>query len=175
MLKAALARVEDYHFMHKEIFLCARKKHFGFSIRNLSEVEFVQKNIRLAISQRCFSNGLHVLPVIFMRQQSRVGMIMMSEMAPGQGGNEIHLAFVAHKHRGKGYGSHMLDYILKQREDVDVFARCAPVSQRMYDMLQRRGFEYQYTNGEGHRLLMRPKCQEQARSAGAGAELNPKI
>ena len=147
--------------MRKEIFLGARKKHFGFSVKNPTDIQFVEESLRLAISQQRFSSGLRVLPLIFFKQQSRVGMVMMSEISPGQGGNEIHLAFVTHKHRGKGYGSQMIDHILGQRRDVEVYVRCAPVSQCMYEMLIRRGFQYEYTNEEGHRVLLRPRQLEQ--------------
>ncbi|MDH5446885.1 MAG: GNAT family N-acetyltransferase [Gammaproteobacteria bacterium] len=157
MLTAVYASDADYDFIRKEIILGARKKHFAFSVKDPEDMRFVEENIRSAIHHHCFTSGLRVQPILFMKKQRRVGVVMMSEVSPGKGGNEIHMVFVGHKHRGKGYGSQMIDLILAERQDVAVFARCTVASQCMYEMLERRGFEYQYTMKDGFRVLLRPR------------------
>ena len=157
MLRAVRARPEDYDFIRKEVIRGAKKRHFDFSIRDPADLRFVEESLRLAISHGYFSSGLRVLPIVFMKNHSRVGMVMMAELSPGKGGNEIHLVCVDPKHQGRGYASQMLDFVLAQRLDLDVYARCTPASQHMYEMLVRRGFRYLYTSPEGQRVLRRPR------------------
>lgn len=158
-LKAVQAEAGDFDFMRKELILGARKRHFNFPVLDPAGLRSLEDNIRSAIEHHRFCSGLLAVPILFMHKQSRVGMVIMTEVSPGQGGNEIHIVFVTDKHRGKGYGSQMVDSILASRQGVDVYARCAPASQRMYEMLQRRGFVYLHTMQDGQRILVRPKQQ----------------
>ena len=157
MLHSVLAAPEDYDFIRKEVLSGIRQKHFLIPLKTQEDIRSVEEDIRMAILQHCFASGLRVLPLIFRKNHRRVGMVLMSEVSPGKGGNELHLMTVVKKHRGKGYGSNMLDLILEGRQEVDVFARCAPASSKMYEMLKKRGFEFQYASEDGFRVLMRAR------------------
>ena len=155
-LTVSVAESSDYDFIRKGTLNASRKKHFGILPHKPEQRDMMDASIYSLIMEHRFLDGLYAVPYVFWKQHSRIGFLVMTELFPGEGGNEIHLAFVSQKHQGKGYGSWMMDYILGTRQGQDIYARCAPASEQMYQMLLRRGFEYVRTTDYAYRILLRP-------------------
>jgi GNAT superfamily N-acetyltransferase len=162
MLSVYQADARDYQFIYPELLRAARKKHFLFDTQNPEEREFIKQNLTSVLKQGHLNNGLRGQPLVFEHQKNRIGFALVSEIRPGLGGHELHLFFVHHKYHRRGYGSAMLDEINHRWHQVDLYARCLPASNLMFDMLTRRGFVFTHTNSEGARVLLREKILLQA-------------
>ena len=80
---------------------------------------------------------------------------MLSEILPGVGTEILALA-MDETFRGGGHGAALLDALLNgPLQDQPVYARCHPESQRLYEMLMRRGFDHRQDGEHGVRFLVR--------------------
>ena len=75
---------------------------------------------------------------------------------PDNKGNELWMAAIDPLHRGQGEGREMIDSILDQfkGKNLSLFARCAPASERMFQMLLTRGFKQVALGEQGSRGLI---------------------
>lgn len=159
MLSVYQAEPADFHFIYPELIRTARKKHFLLDTRDQDKRDYLKHELKRVLKEGFLENGLQGQPLLFQDQDTPVGFTLLSEIIPGQGGNEIYLFMVHHTQQGKGYGSAMLDEINRRWQKVDLYARCLPASQTMHAMLLRRGFQFTYTNADGASVLLRKKIE----------------
>lgn len=85
------------------------------------------------------------------------GCLINSAIMPGLG-NEIWMVAVLPAFRGKGEGSRMLDKALAALHPrADVFSRCAPEAQVLFQMNLRRGFLPLDVTEKGVRVMKFPR------------------
>jgi len=157
------ADLSDLAPICSEIIIAAEHGHFCLNPLQSNAIQWSHRNIYSVIEYGHFENGLSAIPIVFEFKNQPIGYVIMSEVAPGSGGNEIHIFIVPRAYQNQGYGTHMLTNIMKERKTVDVYARCAPASEQMFYMLQKRGFKYIEDNEEGFRILLRSKDKKKPR------------
>lgn len=71
-------------------------------------------------------------------------------------GNELWIVAIDKKFRNQGHGKQMILGIINQfkGKNLMLFARCAPESEIMYQLLLQHGFNHFTTGQEGYRGLM---------------------
>lgn len=151
MLRAA--NIGDLDFIFNLIIDGAKEGHFnqelytsdeakrGFRIELMSILE---KQVRLG--------GLRAYGSVYEIKGKRVGFLLISS-GPGNKGNELWMASVDPEYRGKGHGKTMMLYVINQfsGKNLILFARCAPKSEVMYQLLTNNGFKLFETGPEGTR------------------------
>lgn len=85
------------------------------------------------------------------------GCLINSAILPGLG-NELWVVAIVPEARGRGEGSRMLHEALAcLHPHVDIFSRCAPEAQVLYQMNLRRGFLPLDVTEQGVRVMKLPK------------------
>jgi GNAT superfamily N-acetyltransferase len=146
MFKVFIADHTDLDWMTR-LYLHAAS-HGHFATQNTAEgYNVVRKNIfSIVTAQKIVDLNLRAQALVFEKDKDKVGYVVMSEVEPGKGGNEIHLFVVDEKFRGKGYGRLILEEVIRRWHPlIDIYACCFPASQLMATMLTKAGFK---TNGK---------------------------
>lgn len=152
------ADIGDVEFMALEILNASAGQHFsGYILRDGKE-KLVRRDLHSIITtgQR-LNEALRAQPMVLEQHGVPVGFAIISEMFAGQGGHELYVFCIAKQHAGKGHGRYLLDYINRTWSRVDLYCRCAPSSNRMFEMLLHRGFEHIKSTDDGYRILRRNK------------------
>jgi GNAT superfamily N-acetyltransferase len=159
ILKLILPDATDLVFMRELLIDGAQHGHFSKKI--VEEPNYIDNTLASIVkSGRLFDRPLRAQAIIFEHNRQRVGFAVMAEVEANRGGNEIYIFAVDSKLRGQGYGRAMLNEILHRWSLVDVFARCYPASEHMYQMLLKAGFHYLFDMKDGARVLRRLKVGE---------------
>lgn len=150
------ADLSDLEFFLALLIKGARKGHFAYDPWSGQARKHLERDVRDALSMGCFCNGLRCQAMVFEHNGQRVGVAIMAEIEPGQGGNELLVLAVKPSLRRRGFGGAMLKTVLDGRDGVEIYARCSQASRVMFDMLSRHGFIYSHSNEQGYRVLRRP-------------------
>jgi len=141
MLKVFAADQSDLDWMFQLYIHAANNGHFA--IKNTpAGRDVVKENIFSIVTyQKMVDFNLQAQALVFESGYGKVGYVVMSELEPGLGGNEIQLFVVDEKLRGMGYGSYMLEEVIRRWHPlVDIYARCHPASSQMAAMLRKANF-----------------------------------
>ncbi len=161
-LKALQADLTDLPFMHSLFISEVEDGHFTKGLLKEEQQELSRANMESIIVhgiQR--DNGLRAQAIIYEKNEQRVGFVIMSELEPGEGGNEMYVMAVDKKFRGKGFGSMILDDVIQRIvPHANLFVRCMPDSIVMYQMLIKRGFTQFETDEEGTQYLAKKKASQ---------------
>lgn len=150
------ANLKDLEFMYSQIMDGANHGYFN---RKFQELPAAANGLRLELTSILTKgvrpNGLRAYGIIFENNGVPIGFVLMSA-GEGNKGNELWMAGIDSKHRGKGYGKQMIQGVLEQFKgrNLMLFARCAPESETMYQLLSKNGFRHVATGEEGYRGLM---------------------
>lgn len=150
------ANINDLGFIYELIMDGAKHGYFN---RKFQEIPAAANGLRLELTSILTSqvrpNGLRAYGVIYEYQNEPIGFVLMSAGEENKG-NELWMAAIHPDFRGKGHGKKMIQGILEQfkRRNLMLFARCAPESERMFQLLLKNGFRHVITGKEGYRGLM---------------------
>lgn len=133
----------------------ARNGHFTVDVSSQAAIAEFKRKLRDALSQR--GDGPEVLHVIrlLLINGERAGFSIVARL--GRSGRERELEAIAlsPEYRELGYGRQFLGTTLRALRNNVVYVRCARRSQRLYEMLLRRGFEHLRDTADGFRVLKR--------------------
>jgi GNAT superfamily N-acetyltransferase len=148
MIVERIANITDLSFINSCILYRARIGHYSFNAENPEMVAAMKREARSVLTNGLLLDQRRATASIFTMENVRVGMLIMCEVAPNAMGYEIYALSVAKKLQCKGYGSQILDHVVKHFLYDDVFARCLPVSETMKKLLTSRGFVFHADDGE---------------------------
>ena len=150
------ANIHDLNFIYDLIMDGAKHGYFnrqyqttiGASNGLKVELESILKNKKKYDGQTAYG-------VIFEHNGSPAGFVIMSAVENNKG-NELWMAAVTPRLRGKGIGKKMIQGITQQfsGKNLMLMARCAPESETMFQLLLKSGFEHFDTGKEGYRGMM---------------------
>lgn len=161
-LRTLQADLSDLPFMHTLFISEVEDGHFTKELLEEEQQELSRANMESIIVrgiQR--DNGMRAQAIIYEKDEQRVGFVIMSELEPDKGGNEMYILAVDKVFRGKGYGGEILDDIIQRIvPHANLFVRCKPNSTVMYQMLIKRGFKHFETDEEGTQYLAKQKASQ---------------
>lgn len=141
MLNVFAADHSDLEWMYRLFIHAANKGHFVFQ-NNKTGRDQVKLDFYSIVSQQKHARvNLRAQALVFENSQDKVGFIIMSEMDPKLGGNELYVFIVDEEKRGNGFGRHMLTEVIRRWHPlVDIYVRCLPASKRLASMLLKASF-----------------------------------
>lgn len=150
------ATIQDVSFIYDLILDGSKNGYFNRAfcqVTGASNGLFVE--LTSIIAEKIRPNGLQAEALIYEHKGRSVGFIIMSA-GENNKGNELWMAAIHPDHRGKGHGKAMITWVLDQFEGKNhlLFARCAPESEIMYQLLLSHGFSHMVTGDEGYRGLI---------------------
>ena len=146
------ANINDLDFIYRTIIEESKHGHFDKELQSPLAAKGLHLELSLILKKRTRVNGFTAYAIIYEHNRSPVGFTIISAIKNNQG-NELWMAAIKPKLRGKGLGTKMMKSILKQfygRKQL-IAARCAPESQTMFNILSKNGFKHVATGDEGHR------------------------
>ena len=157
--KALQADLSDLEFMHSLFISEVEDGHFTEELLEEEQQILVRANLESVIVQGVQrDNGMRAQAIIYEDDEQRIGFVVMSELEPNKGGNEMYIMAVAKEYRGKGFGGKILDDVIQRIvPHANLFVRCKPDSKIMYQMLINRGFTKFETDDEGTQYLAKQK------------------
>ena len=146
------AVTSDAPFIQSLLLSGSRKGHFNPKL--LERRDALRNEVESIIHQgRLHQSPLSAWAWIFRHGSLRVGMSILCEISHGVPGYELYALAVHKDFRGNGYGRIILDEMLYYYAGADLYARCLPASETLYQMLLRRHFEHLYTTPDQARVL----------------------
>ena len=142
MLEERVANITDLHFICSCILYGARKDHYSIDVKNKTIVKCMKKEIQSVISNQKLLDNRQAWATIYLVDNIRVALVIISEASPGDSCYELYAMSVIKSHQNKGYGAQILDSVLDRFLYLDICARCLPASNRMSRLLIQRGFEF---------------------------------
>ncbi|MDH5484425.1 MAG: GNAT family N-acetyltransferase [Gammaproteobacteria bacterium] len=133
----------------------AHKGHFALDLSTPAHVAGFKKRIYSLLKGDRILDGRPGQVTIFMLDQQRVGVAIIIEVSLARNEQELYTLCVPAKFQGRGYGTIMLDLIMHDMQQVNLYARCSQASQRMQAMLCRRGFKQVSKTADGFNILLR--------------------
>lgn len=150
------ANIGDLDFIYELVMGGA--KH-GFFNRQFQELPAAANGLRLELAlileSQVRPNGLRAYGIIYEHKGLPIGFVLMSDDEQNKG-RELWMAAIHPGFQKKGHGKKMIQGVLDQFKDRNLmlFARCAPESERMYQLLTKNGFKHVATGEEGYRGMM---------------------
>jgi len=142
VLEERVANLTDLHFICSCILYGARKDHYSIDVENQAIVKCMKKEIQSVISNQKLLDNRQAQATIYLVDNIRVALVIISEASPGDSCYELYAMSVIKSHQNKGYGTQILDIVLDRFLYLDICARCLPASNRMSRLLMQRGFEF---------------------------------
>ncbi|MCW8854819.1 MAG: GNAT family N-acetyltransferase [Gammaproteobacteria bacterium] len=151
-----IANITDLDFIHGCILYGARKGHYSFNAENPEIVKSMKHEMQSVVNRQLLLDQRRALASIFMQNNKRVAMLIMSEAASTETGVEIYALSVVRKYQNKGYASRIVDALLSRHQSSAIYARCSPSSEKMSALLLRRGFEFNSMDDDYKIFLRHP-------------------
>ena len=149
------ARHQDVDFILSLIMNGARKGHFNSQA--ISDKGLMRSDLLSIINDGLDRNMLASVAYVAWNDGKRVGMASMTATTKPDGGFELGAIAVKPSDQNKGFGSLILETLLKEwLPKKNIYARCYPRSEKLFLMLQKRGFEFLGFSGED-RILRHEK------------------
>ncbi|MDH5765339.1 MAG: GNAT family N-acetyltransferase [Gammaproteobacteria bacterium] len=140
LLVQRLANITDLDFIYSCILYGSRKGHFSFDVGNSFMVNCMKREMQSVVHDQQLLDQRQAQASIFFTQGKRIATLIMSEVAGEQSAYEIYAIVVARKFQHQGYGGQIIDEVLSHYPQSDIYARCAPGSDQIVRLLDRRGF-----------------------------------
>lgn len=102
----------------------------------------MKKEMQSVISNQKLLDNRQAQATIYLVDNIRVALVIISEASPGDSCYELYAMSVIKSHQNKGYGTQILDIVLDRFLYLDICARCLTASNRMSRLLIQRGFEF---------------------------------
>jgi GNAT superfamily N-acetyltransferase len=149
------ARHKDVDFILSLIMNGARKGHFN--LQAISDKGLMRSDLLSIINSGLDRNMLASVAYVAWNDGKRVGMASMTATTKPDGGFELGAIAVKPSDQNKGFGSLILETLLqKWLLKKTIYARCYPKSEKLFLMLQKKGFEFLGFSGED-RILRHEK------------------
>ena len=149
------ARLKDVDFILSLIMNGARKGHFNSQA--ISDKGLMRSDLSSIVSRGLDRNGLTSFAYVAWNDGKRIGIASMTATTKVDGGFELGAIAVKPSCQNKGFGSLILETLLKEwLPKKTIYARCYPKSEKLFLMLQKRGFEFLGFSGED-RILRHEK------------------
>jgi len=149
------ARHQDVDFILSLIMNGARKGHFNSQA--ISDKGLMRSDLLSIINNGVDRNLLASVAYVAWNDGKRVGIASMTATTKSDGGFELGAIAVKPSDQDKGFGSLILETLLKEwLPKKTIYARCYPKSEKLFLMLQKRGFEFLGFSGDD-RILRHEK------------------
>jgi len=149
------ARHQDVDFILSLIMNGARKGHFNSQA--ISDKGLMRSDLLSIINNGVDRNLLASVAYVAWNDGKRVGIASMTATTKSDGGFELGSIAVKSSDQDKGFGSLILETLLKEwLPKKTIYARCYPKSEKLFLMLQKRGFEFLGFSGDD-RILRHEK------------------
>ena len=149
------ARHQDVDFILSLIMNGARKGHFNSQA--ISDKWLMRSDLLSIINNGVDRNLLASVAYVAWNDGKRVGIASMTATTKSDGGFELGAIAVRPSDQDKGFGSLILETLLKEwLPKKTIYARCYPKSEKLFLMLQKRGFEFLGFSGDD-RILRHEK------------------
>ena len=133
----------------------ARKGHFNSQA--ISDKGLMRSDLLSIINNGVDRNLLASVAYVAWNDGKRIGIASMTATTKSDGGFELGAISVKHSDQDKGFGSLILETLLKEwLPKKTIYARCYPKSEKLFLMLQKRGFEFLGFSGDD-RILRHEK------------------
>lgn len=150
------AEIKDLNFIHSLIIDGSKKGHFNTEFYlDPSANNGLKKSLESILTRRHRLDNGAVAYALVSEANSKPTSFMIISAIEGGKGNEIWMMGTDTEHQKKGIATYLLDSVLKQFKSGNrvVFARCESVSEVMYQLLIKKGFQHQKTSESGTRML----------------------
>jgi len=164
MLVERKANITDLGFINGCVLYGARKGHYSVNADNPQIVTLMKKEIKDVVVRNKLLDKRHAGAWIFTLNSKRIGLLILSDACLERSGKEIYAMSIAKKHQNQGYGSQLLDNLLNNYVYEDIYARCSLASQKMTQLLYRRGFRLDFMDN-GYSVLIRDGIDDHAVSS----------
>jgi len=156
-LNPGAATAADIPFIESLLLAGARKGHFNPELLNRRDT--IRQNLQSVVRQnRMLESPLYAEARIYKCNSQRTGFSIMTGVTDWPNAIELYAIGVYKTMRGNGFGRLILDELLHQwLPECNVYVRCAPASEQLYQMLLRRQFQYLFTMPSGSRVAC---CQQ---------------
>ena len=149
------ARHQDVDFILSMIMNGARKGHFNSQA--ISDKGLMRSDLLSIVNNGVDRNLLASVAYVAWNDGKRVGIASMTATTKSDGGFELGAIAVKPSDQDKGFGSLILETLLKEwLPKKTIYARCYPKSEKLFLMLQKRGFEFLGFSGDD-RILRHEK------------------
>ena len=149
------ARHQDVDFILSLIMNGARKGHFNSQA--ISDKGLMRFDLLSIVNNGVDRNLLTSVAYVAWNDGKRVGIASMTATTKSDGGFELGAIAVRPSDQDKGFGSLILETLLKEwLPKKTIYARCYPKSEKLFLMLQKRGFEFLGFSGDD-RILRHEK------------------
>ena len=142
------ANISDHGFICSIILNGARKGHFSIDLTDQRAIHHFKATISDMLKPGCTEQVY-----IFLKQDKRLGLAILNDIDAHPDCKELYMLCVHSKFRKQGYGKQLLDIIMHKLQHFTVYARCAPASQIMFDMLLQHHFQLIHETDQGIRIL----------------------
>ena len=133
----------------------ARKGHFNSQA--ISDKWLMRSDLLSIINNGVDRNLLASVAYVAWNDGKRIGIASMTATTKSDGGFELGAIAVKPSDQDKGFGSLILETLLKEwLPKKTIYARCYPKSEKLFLMLQKRGFEFLGFSGDD-RILRHEK------------------
>lgn len=150
------ANINDLDFIYELVMSGAEH---GFFNRQFHELPAAANGLRLELfsilASKTRLNGLMTYGIAYEHKGRPIGFVLMSTVEQNRG-NELWMAAIHPDFRQMGYGKKMIQGVLEQFKgrNLMLFARCAPESESMFQLLIKNGFKHVSTGEKGYRGMM---------------------
>jgi len=148
------ANITDLSFIYSCLLYGARKGHYSFDADNPEIVHQMKKEIQSVITRQLLQDERYAIASIFTLNGKRVAVMILAETGLEEHDLEIYALSVARSFQNLGYGSQIIDGLLNQYPDTNIFARCSATSDQMIMLLEDRGFCF-FAMDSDHKVLMK--------------------
>ena len=149
------ATLADHNFICSCLMSGAHKGHFALDLSTPQKVAEFKRRIYSLMKGDRVIDGRPGQVTMFMLGQQRIGMAIIIEVSLKHNAQELYALCVPSKFQKRGYGTVMLDVIMRDMQQVNLYARCSRVSGQMLAMLHRRGFKDVSETQDGFTVLRR--------------------
>ena len=111
MLEERIANITDFNFICSCILYGARKGHYSIDVENKHVVKCMKEEVRSVISDQHLHDGRNAQATIYLVDNRRKALAIISEASPGDSCFEIYAHSVIKSHQNKGYGAQILESI----------------------------------------------------------------
>jgi len=133
----------------------AREGHFNSQA--ISDKGLMRSDLLSIINNGVDRNLLASVAYVAWNDGKRIGIASMTATTKSDGGFELGAIAVKPSDQDKGFGSLILETLLKEwLPKKTIYARCYPKSEKLFLMLQKRGFEFLGFSGDD-RILRHEK------------------
>jgi GNAT superfamily N-acetyltransferase len=162
MLTPRIGHIDDRHFIADCILACARSGGFAVNHELAEDVRNLHGEVDAILTDRRTARGMPAQPLVYCHDKIPVGFAIVAACSGDPLDLELYAMAVEHAHRGKGYGTIMLDDVLANFNYRHIYARCSPSSKTMHRMLEKRAFGTIDTNEQGFSIMLRHRPDNRA-------------